>query len=131
MLYLARHEGTGPVPTGRIAEANGIPKKFLEQILLELKGARLVESRMGPTGGYLLARPAGEISLAQIIRLMDGHLAPVGSVSMYFYANTPAARSSALTQVFRDIRNYLSDKLEGTTLADLVRSEHSTATSSE
>jgi Rrf2 family protein len=128
MLHLARHEGHGPVKTARIAEDNGIPKKFLEQILLELKRAGYVESRMGAAGGYLLARPACEISLAQIIRLIDGHLAPTGSVSMYFYTDTPAARSPALTQVFRDIRNYLSDTLERTTLTNLLEAEKATGT---
>lgn len=123
MLYLARNATAGPISTHEIAEENSIPKKFLEQILLTLKRSGYVQSRMGPEGGYFLAKPASEISLAEIIRLMDGPLAPVGSVSEYFHASSPAERSVALTSVFRDIRNYLAEKLEGTSLATLVEIE--------
>ena len=123
MLYLGRHAESRPIPTQEIATQNGIPRKFLEQILLTLKRAGYVQSRRGPEGGYFLAKPANGISLAEIIRLMDGPLAPVGAVSEYFHASTPVERSSALMTVFRDIRNYLAEKLEKTTFADLLEME--------
>ena len=120
MLYLADHYGSGPIPTHVIAGDNMVPKKFLEQILLALKRAGHVRSRMGPEGGYELARNPRAISLAQIIRLMDGPLAPVSSVSKYFHTSTPIDRSPSLLAVFADIRDYMANKLEITTLADLV-----------
>ena len=69
--------GDGPIKADRIAEAQGIPGKFLETILLELKHAGIVRSQRGPDGGYTLARPADEISLADVIRAVDGPLANV------------------------------------------------------
>ena len=123
MLYLGRHAESRPIPTQEIATQNGIPRKFLEQILLTLKRAGYVQSRRGPEGGYFRAKPANGISLAEIIRLMDGPLAPGGAVSEYFHASTPVERSSALMTVFRDIRNYLAEKLEKTTFADLLEME--------
>ncbi|TFG57685.1 MAG: Rrf2 family transcriptional regulator, partial [Spirochaetales bacterium] len=71
-----------------IAEAKAIPKKYLEQILLSLKRSGYVSSRQGAEGGYKLAKPPGDIHLAEIIRLMDGPLAPADSVSTYFYQST-------------------------------------------
>jgi Rrf2 family transcriptional regulator, cysteine metabolism repressor len=123
MLCLARNTDAGPMSAHEIASQNGIPRKFLEQILMTLKRAGYVQSRRGPVGGYFLAKPARDISLAEIIRLMDGPLAPVGSVSEYFRTSSPVERSSALTMVFRDVRNYLADKLEKTTFAELAESE--------
>lgn len=123
LVYLAQNESAGPISTQEIASANGIPKKFLEQILLTLKHNGYVRSRKGPDGGYSLAKPAAGISLAEIIRLMDGALAPVGSVSEYFPSPSPAQRSVALTAVFREIRNYLAEKLESTSFDDLARRE--------
>ena len=124
MLCLARQNVAQPMATQEISTQNGIPRKFLEQILMTLKRAGYLQSRRGPEGGYFLAKSARDISLAEIIRLMDGPLAPVSSVSEFFHASTPVERSIALTMVFRDIRNYLAEKLEKTTFADLVEIEN-------
>jgi len=120
MVYLARQYGVGPVPTHEIATSNGVPKKFLEQILMTLKRSGFVQSRMGPEGGYLLTRAPDQISLAEIVRLMDGPIAAVGSVSERFHSSTPLERSPELLAVFRDIRNYAAARLESTTLAALI-----------
>lgn len=72
LLFLARQKGDSFVPVRTIADARGIPPLFLEQILLTLKRSRHVQSLKGHHGGYRLARPAGEITLAEIIRLFDG-----------------------------------------------------------
>ena len=103
-----------------IARAKHIPRKYLEQILMSLKRAGYVKSRRGPSGGYLLAKPPEEITLAEIIRLMDGALAPVESVSTYFYERTPISDEQKLLLVFKNIRDYISDTLEQTTFADLI-----------
>jgi Rrf2 family protein len=102
-----------------IAKAQEIPPKFLEQILLTLKRARYVSSIKGPKGGYKLLKPADQISLAEIIRLFDGALAPTESVSKYFYEPTPVEKEKGLIKVFKEIRNQISEKLEKTSLADV------------
>ena len=103
-----------------IAERNQIPKKYLEQILLILKRGGYVKSYKGAEGGYKLAKEPKKISLAEIIRLMDGALAPVESVSKYFYEPTPIEKNKKLLGVFKQIRDYISNTLEKVTLADLM-----------
>lgn len=120
LVYLARHETDGYIPVETVALAQGIPPKFLEQILLALKRAHFLRSSKGQRGGYHLAKPAGQISLAEVIRLFDGALAPTESVSEYFYESTPIEKEQNLIGVFKDIRNYVSDKLETTTIADVL-----------
>ena len=115
-----RRSGGGYMRISDIAGAQEIPKKYLEQILLALKRSRYVKSKMGAEGGYALAKPPEEITLAEIIRLMDGALAPVLSVSEYFYESTPVERSGNLLRVFAEIRDFISKKLESTTFADLL-----------
>lgn len=103
-----------------VAERNQIPKKYLEQILLILKRGGYVKSYKGAEGGYKLAKEPKKISLAEIIRLMDGALAPVESVSKYFYEPTPIEKNRKLIGVFKQIRDYISNTLEKVTLADLT-----------
>ena len=119
LIYLARCKTGCFVPVHEIATAQGIPPKFLEQILLILKRAKFLRSLRGQAGGYSLAKPAEQIHLAEIIRLFDGALAPTESVSSYFYESTPIEKEQSLMDLFRDIRDYISSKLEGTTLADV------------
>lgn len=121
LVYLARDETNAYVSAETIAEAQHIPAKFLEQILLALKRAKYLRSSKGQRGGYRLARPAEKISLAEVIRLLDGALAPTESVSENFYESTPIEKEKKLVAVFRDIRDYVSTKLETTTLADVSR----------
>ena len=119
LVHLVRHEDEAYLSVQSIADAQGIPAKYLEQILLTLKRARYVRSLKGQHGGYRLARPAKEISLAEVIRLFDGALAPTESVSKYFYESTPIEKERALLKLFRGIRDYVSDRLEKTSLADV------------
>lgn len=119
LVYLARHEPEGYLSVETIALAQGIPPKFLEQIMLALKRARYVRSVKGQHGGYQLARPADEITLAEVIRLFDGALAPTESVSQFFYESTPIEKEESLVRVFKEIRDYVSQKLDNTTIADV------------
>ena len=98
-----------------------MPKKFLEQILITLKTSGYVKSKKGSYGGYKLTKNPEQISLAEIIRLMDGALAPVESASKYFYEVTPIEQHKKLMSIFIDIRDYISDKLENTSFADLIK----------
>jgi Rrf2 family transcriptional regulator, cysteine metabolism repressor len=120
LIYLARNDSSDYVTVETIANAQGIPVRFLEQILLALKRARYVLSSKGQHGGFRLAKAADEISLAQIIRLFDGALAPTESVSEYFYESTPIEKEAKVVEVFKGIRDYVSKKLEETTVADMV-----------
>lgn len=121
MIVLAEEYDSGNLVTiAWISEQKDIPKKFLEQILLTLKRGGYVRSRKGSEGGYCLAKKPEEISVAEIIRLMDGALAPVGSVSTYFFEHTPIEKSPKLLNVFKSIRDYVSKKLEGVTFKDLM-----------
>lgn len=120
LIDLAQHRGEGYVHTAAIAERQEVPKQYLEQILLILKGAGYVRSRRGTGGGWQLSGDPAAISMAEVIRLLDGALAPVESVSRYFYEPTPISRNPALLEVFREIRDYVSDKLESTNFAELA-----------
>lgn len=119
LIYLSRQTGREFVSVETIASAQKIPAKFLEQILLTLKRARFLSSSKGQQGGFKLARLPKSISLAEIIRLFDGALAPTESVSKYFYEPTPIEKEKGLIRVFSEIRDYVSEKLEKTTLEDL------------
>jgi Rrf2 family protein len=120
MIDLAENGSGQYVKITDICRRKAIPKKYLEQILLILKGAGIVKSRRGTEGGYNLARKPSEISLAQVIRLLDGALASTGSVSTYFYEETPIGKNEKLLGVFKEIRDYISEKMEKTTLDQLI-----------
>ncbi len=120
LVYLARNPSDDYISIDTIARAQGIPPKFLEQLMLALKRAHFLRSSKGQHGGYALAKPPDQISLAEVIRLFDGALAPTESVSENFYESTPIEKEKSLTEVFRDIRDYVSRKLESTTIADVM-----------
>ena len=86
-----------------------------------LKTSGYVKSKKGSDGGYKLTKDPQQISLAEIIRLLDGALAPVESASKYFYENTPIEQHTNLINVFIEIRDYVSDKLEETSFGDLIK----------
>ena len=119
LVHLGRRPSDEYISVQAIASSQRIPPKFLEQILLALKRARYVQSQRGARGGYRLARPARKISLAEIVRLFDGPLAPTDSASKHFYGPTPVEREPELLRVFREIRDHIADKLESTTIADV------------
>jgi Rrf2 family protein len=120
MTMLARRYNDGAIRIRDIAYEEGLPEKFLELILLELKNARLVESTRGAKGGYRLRRPPSQIHLAEIIRLIDGALAPFGDAAQLRSLIETDEDHRALYQVFLDVRDAAARILENTTLADLV-----------
>lgn len=119
LLALARHNADEYLSGEAIAQEQGIPAKFLQQILLVLKNGRYVHSYKGQHGGYKLAKRPEDINLAEVVRLFDGALAPTESVSKYFYESTPIEKEKGLIGVFQDIRDYVAHKLETTTIADV------------
>jgi Rrf2 family protein len=116
MLELAASEGL--VKSERVAAAQGIPQKFLENILLDLRHGELVTSRRGVEGGYALARPASEISVADVIRAVEGPIATVRGARPEEVEYAGAA--AGLQPVWLDLRSAMRDVLEQTTLADVV-----------
>lgn len=120
LVFLARQPKDEFISVETIAKAQSIPQKFLEQLMLALKRAHFLRSAKGQHGGYALSKKPEQISLAEIIRLFDGALAPTESVSENFYESTPIEKEKSLTAVFRDIRDYVSHKLETTTIADVM-----------
>ena len=118
---LAAAEGTGQLRADRIADAQEIPIKFLESILLELKHAGIVRSQRGAEGGYALGRPGTDISLADVIRAVDG---PLANVRGDRPENVKYKGSAAhLTDVWIAVRANLRAVLESTSVADLARGE--------
>ncbi len=121
LTCLAEGYGGVPIKMSEIVKRYNIPKKYLEQILLQLKNAGIVRSSRGSAGGYTLAKHPAQITLADIIRLIDGALAPVSSASIYYYEQTPLEQHARLLNIFKDIRDYSSNLLERTTFENLLQ----------
>jgi Rrf2 family protein len=122
MLELARrYPGGEPVHSREISEAQEIPQRFLEQILLLLKRAGYLKSRKGQHGGYLLAKPPAAINVAEVIRVMDGPLAPIDCVSVMAHEACPMEGTCGLRWLWKDVRDAVAEILEATTFDDLVR----------
>ena len=126
MIVLADVQKNSPNDMIQIKEISAreqIPAKFLEQILVALKNAGLVHSKMGVGGGYYLARPPKEITLGQIVRTLDGPLAPVKCVSQMAYepCGCPDEETCGLRMVMGDVRNAIANILDKTTLAAVIK----------
>ena len=120
MMMLARHHHQGAIKIREIAYEEGLPEKFLELILLELKNARMVESVRGAKGGYQLRREPSDIPLSEIMRLIDGPVAPFADAEQLRVLIDRDLPHRALYQVFLDVRDAAAKILESTTLADLI-----------
>lgn len=119
-MTLGHRYGTGTIKIRDIAMENDLPEKFLELILLELKNARIVESVRGAKGGYQLRRAPSEIRMSEIIRLIDGPLAPFGDAEQLRSLIALNDDNRALYEVFLKVRDSAAKILESTTVADLV-----------
>ncbi len=127
MIMLAgTSEPDAPLPVVQIKEISQreqISAKFLEQILLTLKNAGLLHSKMGVGGGYYLAKLPSEITLGQIFRTLDGPVAPIKCVSQMAYepCGCPDEATCGLRMVMGDVRNAIVDVLDTTSLADVAK----------
>jgi Rrf2 family protein len=119
---LAQALGRSLLQVSELATKEDLPIKFLEQILMQLKAAGYLESRRGKHGGYLLARPPENISIGQVVRLIDGPLAPIACVSQTAYerCSCPDEEHCGLRMLMLDVRNAISNVLDRFTLADVV-----------
>ena len=120
LLALARAGEAGLV-TAEIAETQAIPRKFLEQILLDLKRTGIVHSRRGKFGGYYLLKPADSITFGEVLRLIDGPIAPLPCLSRIAYRRCEDCQSEAtceIRRVFAHVAHSARDVLDRTTIAD-------------
>ncbi len=127
MMTLARRHEQGAIKIRDIAADSDLPEKFLELILLELKNARIVDSVRGARGGYQLRRDPSEIPLSDIIRLVDGPLAPIGDAEQLRGLIARGGDHRALYEVFLAVRDAAAKILENTTIADVVGKNKQTA----
>ncbi len=122
MVHLAGLDTGATAQAQDIADANAIPKKFLDQILSALRNAGLVFSKKGKGGGYALARPANQITVGQIVRALDGPLAPISCASVTAYRaceDCGDERACAVRLVMVKARNAISEVLDNVSLAEM------------
>jgi Rrf2 family transcriptional regulator, cysteine metabolism repressor len=126
MVDLARRGGAEPVPLAEIADGEGLPLAYLEHLVARLRRAGLIESRRGAHGGYLLARPAQEITMAEVVEALEGRIAPIECISSAPDGTIRCARESDPTHVcttkllWARVRGAIVNTLEQTTLAELI-----------
>lgn len=126
MVVLGKNFGQAPMQISRIASEEHIPKKFLEQILLDLRNAGLLYSKKGAGGGYGLVKDPSEINVVQILRLTGGPIALLPCVSLNFYQKCEECSSEetcGVRDVFLEVRNATLKILSETSIADLIRRE--------
>jgi Rrf2 family protein len=121
-LGIAQEIGLQTISVLELADANRLPVKFVEKILQELREAGLVESKRGKSGGYFLAKPSSEIGIGQIVRLIDGRLAPIccASENAYQRCTCPDEEHCGLRMIMIDVRNAIAAILDRYTLANVV-----------
>jgi Rrf2 family protein len=125
MIMLARNQNQGAIRVREIASEEDLPQKFLELILLELKNARIVESVRGAKGGYRLRRDPTDIRVSEIVRMIDGPLAPLGDAEQLRELIAHDASHRALYEVFLAVRDSAARILENTTIAQIAGIEKS------
>ncbi len=123
LLELARRNGIDPVPVSVIAEAQAIPPRFLENVLIQIKAAGIVESVRGREGGYRLARPLEEITVGQVLRAMEGSVAPVNCIGGRGQENCPLRDRCVFLPMWKRAHDSLLAVYDGTSFADLVEEE--------
>lgn len=121
LVTLAEHWGGGPIPIRELARRNDVPRRFLEQIMMELKAQGLVQSVAGVRGGYVLARTPDRITMGQVVRNFDGILAPIACVSTHGYRRCSQESVCRFRRVFLVARNVVSEFMDNATLAEVAK----------
>jgi len=121
LMYLAQKDTSGPVLIAEIADKKNIPLKFLENILLELKKAGVLDSKKGKGGGYFFNENPSKIKLARVMRLIDGPIALLPCVSINFYQQCKNCdeKTCGLSEVMKEVRDATLSILENKTVADI------------
>lgn len=126
MVELARSTSEAPIPLAEIAAADGLPLAYLEHLVARLRKAGLVDSRRGSRGGYMLARPAREISMAEVVEALEGSIAPIECISQAPDGTIVCSREShpdhacPTKLLWTRVRSSIVRTLRETTLADLL-----------
>ena len=124
LLYLAKDTQGHPVPIGRISASENISQKFLESILLDLRKYGLLGSKKGKSGGYYLLKPASEIKMTEVIRVLEGPIAMVSCVSLNFYepcSDCEDEESCSIRKLMLQVRDKALEVYRNSTLADLLQ----------
>lgn len=126
LVHLAKLWEQGPTLIGDIAKAENIPQKFLEAILLDLKKAGILASRKGKGGGYYLLKNPNDVSMADVVRLVDGPIALLPCTTHRYYQRCEECKDEencGIRSVFLEVRNNTVNLLKGATLAEIVKRE--------
>ncbi len=119
LLTLTAHYGRHPIAIRELARRNGMPKRFLEQIMVEMKLQGWVGSVRGKEGGYVLTQPPDKITAGQVVRYFDGILAPIACVSANRHVPCDQEGVCQFRRLFLDVRNRIAQLMDNTTLADI------------
>jgi Rrf2 family cysteine metabolism transcriptional repressor len=136
LVELARRDGDSPVSLSDIAEADGLPLAYLEHLVARLRKAGLVESRRGARGGYLLARPAGDITMAEVVEALEGSIAPIECITEGADGKLVCARESDPDHIcptkllWTRVRGSIVNSLQETRLSDLCQTSRSASSTS-
>src|ERR1035437_7175206 len=122
LFTLVDHYGGAPIPIRELARRNDIPKRFLEQIMLNLKAQGWVNRMAGMRGRYVLSKSPAKITMGEVVRHFDGILAPIGCVSVTAYKRCSQESVCRFRRVFFDARNYVASLMDRTTLAEVAKS---------
>jgi len=123
LFTLVEYYGRGPIPIRELARRNDVPKRFLEQIMLDLKAQGWVESTAGVRGGYVLARNPAKITMGEVVRHFDGILAPIACVSVTGYERCSQEPVCRFRRVFLEARNYAAGLMDKATLAQVAKGQ--------
>jgi Rrf2 family protein len=121
MFTLVDHYRGAPIPIRELARRNDVPKRFLEQIMLDLKTQGWVDSVAGIRGGYVLARNPEKITMGEVVRHFDGVLAPIDCVSVKGYKRCSQEPVCRFRRVFLDTRNYIAGVMDRASLAEVAK----------
>lgn len=121
LFTLVDHYGGSPIPIRELARRNDVPKRFLEQIMLDLKSKGWVDSTAGSRGGYYLAKGPHQITMGEVVRHFDGILAPIGCVSVTGYERCSQETVCRFRRVFLNARNYVAKVMDESSLADVAK----------
>jgi len=121
LFTLVEHHGGQPIPIRELARRNDVPKRFLEQIMLDLKTQGWVDSAAGARGGYFLSKNPNAIMMGEVVRHFDGILAPIDCVSVTGYQRCSQESVCRFRRVFLDARNYVASVMDRSSLADVAK----------
>ena len=121
LFTLVDHYKGTPIPIRELARRNDVPKRFLEQIMLDMKSQGWVDSVAGARGGYVMGRSPDKVTMGEVVRHFDGILAPIDCVSVTGYKRCSQESVCRFRRVFFDARNYVASLMDRATLADVAK----------